>query len=381
MPDQVRGSQRFVIGAVIAIAAVFAMALGLTYPLLAIILEGQGVSSTLIGLNTAMTPLGIILSAPFIPWIARRVGAWRIAFICALTTALLFFAIGAWRNVWFWFPLRLLLGATIDTLFVVSETWLLQLVGRQHRGKLVGLYGTSLASGFTIGPFVLSATGSAGWAAFGTGIAVMLVTAASLLVVRGKVPEQPVDDKASLAEFARLAPFLLLAVGVIACFDQVALSMLPVYLLDFGMSEARASFALGILVVGNVALQYPIGWLSDKVPRRNVMLGCLVLVLASSVALHNTLGTVYLWPVLFILGSSGFGIYTVVLAELGDRFDGAMLLAGNAAFAVMWGVGGIVGPPVTGSAMDRVGSVGLPLSLIAVFTLLFVALLASRRNG
>jgi MFS family permease len=240
------------------------------------------------------------------------------------------------------------------------------------------LYGTSLAVGFTIGPFVLSVTGSEGWAAFGTGIAVMLLTTAGLLMVRGKVPEQTGSQKASLGEFARLAPFLLVAVGVIACFDQVALSMLPVYLLNFGMNESRAAIAIGVLVVGNVLLQYPIGWLSDRVPRRRVMLACLLLVLACSVALHYTLGSVLLWPVLFVLGSSGFGIYTVVLAELGDRFDGAMLLAGNAAFALMWGVGGFVGPPVTGSVMDLVGSVGLPLSLIAVFTLLLVALLVSR---
>jgi MFS family permease len=378
MTSSIGNSRPFVIGAVIGIAAVFAMALGLTYPLLAIILEGQGVSSTMIGLNTAMTPLGIIITAPFIPWVARRFGAWRVAFTCALITALLFFAIGTWRNVWFWFPLRLLLGASIDSLFVVSETWLLQLAGRHHRGRLVGLYGTSLAVGFTIGPFVLSVTGSEGWAAFGTGIAVMLLTTAGLLMVRGKVPEQTGSQKASLGEFARLAPFLLVAVGVIACFDQVALSMLPVYLLNFGMNESRAAIAIGVLVVGNVLLQYPIGWLSDRVPRRRVMLACLLLVLACSVALHYTLGSVLLWPVLFVLGSSGFGIYTVVLAELGDRFDGAMLLAGNAAFALMWGVGGFVGPPVTGSVMDLVGSVGLPLSLIAVFTLLLVALLVSR---
>jgi MFS family permease len=197
-------------------------------------------------------------------------------------------------------------------------------------------------------------------------------------MVRGKVPEQTGSQKASLVEFARFAPFLLVAVGVIACFDQVALSMLPVYLLNFGMNEARAAIAIGVLVVGNVLLQYPIGWLSDRLPRRRVMLACLLLVLVCSAALHFTLGSVLLWPVLFVLGSSGFGIYTVVLAELGDRFDGAMLLAGNAVFALMWGVGGFVGPPVTGLVMDLVGSVGLPLSLIAVFTLLLIALLVSR---
>ncbi len=376
-PGSAVPSRRLVLAALIAIAAVFAMSLGLTYPLLAIILEGQGVSSTLIGMNTAMTPLGIIVMAPFIPRITRRFGAWRVAVACALATALLLLAIGAYRNVWFWFPLRFLLGVTIDSLFVISETWLLQMAGAQHRGKLVGVYGTSLASGFTIGPFVLSVTGSEGWSAFGVGLAVMLLTAAGLLLIRGRVPEQASGENISLLQFSRLAPMLLLAVGVVACFDQVALSMLPVYLLDAGMTEARAAFAVGVLVVGNVLFQYPIGWLSDKVPRRRVMAGCLVLVLASIAALLAAVATAYLWPVLFVLGSSGFGIYTVVLAELGDRFEGAMLLAGNAAFAMMWGVGGIVGPPLTGTVMDALGGIGMPLSLAAMFALLLVVIVAA----
>ena len=44
------------ISAVIATAGVFVIALGLMYPLLALILKKQGVSATLIGANSAMTP-------------------------------------------------------------------------------------------------------------------------------------------------------------------------------------------------------------------------------------------------------------------------------------------------------------------------------------
>ena len=58
-----------------------------------------------------------------------------------------------------------------------------------------------------------------------------------------------------------------------------------------------------------------------------------------------------------------FGIYTMTLIELGERFSGSMLIAGNAAFAMFWGIGGIVGPPVTGAVMDVVGVQGFPLTL------------------
>lgn len=67
------------IAGIIATVTVFAVAQGLTYPLLSFILERQGTTSALIGLSAAMTPLGFILSAPFIPALSRRVGGggWR----------------------------------------------------------------------------------------------------------------------------------------------------------------------------------------------------------------------------------------------------------------------------------------------------------------
>jgi MFS family permease len=58
------------------------------------------------------------------------------------------------------------------------------------------------------------------------------------------------------------------------------------------------------------------------------------------------------------------------MVDLGDRFTGALLLAGNSAFGVMWGLGGIIGPSVAGVAMDLVGPEGLPLTLGALFVIL-----------
>jgi hypothetical protein len=49
---------------IIATVTVFAVAQGLTYPLLSFILERQGTTSGLIGLSAAMTPLGFIVSRP-----------------------------------------------------------------------------------------------------------------------------------------------------------------------------------------------------------------------------------------------------------------------------------------------------------------------------
>lgn len=69
----------------------------------------------------------------------------------------------------------------------------------------------------------------------------------------------------------------------------------------------------------------------------------------------------------FVWGGAVLGVQTVALAELGRRYSGGMLLAGNATLALMWGLTGVVGIPVTGYAMDWFGPYGLLLVVGGVF--------------
>jgi hypothetical protein len=84
---------------IITTVSVFAVAQGLSYPLLSLILERQGTSSTLIGVSAAMTPLGIVASAPCIPFLSRRFGGGATALGCAGLAALLLALIGWTRDL------------------------------------------------------------------------------------------------------------------------------------------------------------------------------------------------------------------------------------------------------------------------------------------
>ena len=85
-----------------------------------------------------------------------------------------------------------------------------------------------------------------------------------------------------------------------------------------------------------------------------------------------------IWPLIFLWGAASFGLYTLALVSLGARFSGSMLVAGNAAFAVMWGIGGIAGPSVTGFVMDAFGAEGLPITLGLLCLVLAAAAIARR---
>lgn len=88
--------------------------------------------------------------------------------------------------------------------------------------------------------------------------------------------------------------------------------------------------------------------------------------------------TPQIWPLIFVWGAVSYGIYTMSIIELGERFTGSTLVAGNAAFSLMWGVGGIAVPPLAGSAMDILGAGGLPITLGLICLVLAVASLAGR---
>ena len=70
--------QRFInLAAAIAAIVVFGFALGLMFPLLSLLMEREGISPEMIGYNTAMAPLGILLAGFVVPRLVRRFGAKR----------------------------------------------------------------------------------------------------------------------------------------------------------------------------------------------------------------------------------------------------------------------------------------------------------------
>jgi hypothetical protein len=94
-----------------------------------------------------------------------------------------------------------------------------------------------------------------------------------------------------------------------------------------------------------------------------MLVACALITLLGCVLLPFLIATPLIWPLAVIWGATSFGIYTLALIELGARFTGPMLVAGNAAFAMVWGVAGMAGPSATGLAMDLIGVQGLPLVL------------------
>ena len=95
--------QRFInLLAAVAAITVFGFTFGLMFPLLSLIMESRGIPSQWIGINSAMHPVGIVLSIFAIPYVVRRFGAKRAVIGAGLLTAMVIVSYPFFPVFWWW---------------------------------------------------------------------------------------------------------------------------------------------------------------------------------------------------------------------------------------------------------------------------------------
>lgn len=340
--------------AAISSISVVGIAMGITYPLLSLLLEARGVSATLNGLNGAMPAIAILLFSPFVPAFARRFGVRRSLLLFLATEAGAVLCLKLFDDLWLWFPIRFVLGVSAAGLFIVSETWINQAAPDAIRGRVMAIYNMVLSGAFAVGPLIIAGIGIFGWPPFLIAIFAIVAAGVPLMFASGTAPDfAGPKSRFNAFGFVRVAPSLVAAVFVFAVIESAASGLLPVYGVRNGFSTESAATLITVTIVGTIAFQLPVGWLADKMDRYGVMWMCGVVTLLCSLALPFTVDRTWLlWLDLLLLGGLGGGIYTVALTILGERFKGAELMTANAAFGLMWGVGLAIGPTLAGAAMD-----------------------------
>ncbi|PWK69067.1 putative MFS family arabinose efflux permease [Aminobacter sp. AP02] len=349
----------------------FGAAQGLSYPLFSLLMQKQGMSPAMIGLSAAMMPMGLIASAPFVPAAVRLFSGRTLAVLCSIAAAICFLLIGYMQDWVAWFVVRFMIGVVINPLYILGEVWALSMAPPSRRGRVMGVFNTLMGIGYASGPLVLTFVGTAGWTPFLVAIVGFLACAVVLRIMSDLSGfEDDGESKAGVLGFAALAPALLFAVLVSAANQQSTYSLLPVFGAAHGLPEAVLAAMLTALSMGNILLQIPLGLMAERVGGRTMILFCAAATAICAVLLPLLIETRFIWPALVVMGAVGYGVYTMALVELGNRFSGSLLVAGNAAFALMWGMGGIVGPPASGLVMQNFGPIGLPAVLASLNVLL-----------
>lgn len=367
---------------VFAACAAIGLQAGVALPLVPLALERQGFDKLTIGVVAAAWALGMLATASHIPRFAARFGA--VPFIVAsivvgsATTA----AYTVTEGPVAWFALTFVHGAVGGVPWVVTEIWMNVVVEERRRGRVMGVYAMLVALGLALGPFVLQLVGVYGPLPFLTCSALTLLVALPLLPYWRKAPAIEHVAGSGYGSVVVAAPLAMLAAFACGLGEQVAFSFLPVYAVGAGVSAETGALWLSAFVIGNVILQWPIGWMADHFDRRAVLAGCaaasailVVLLPAFSAQSLAIIAVIMVW------GGISFAIYPVGLALLGQHFHGGDIARANTAFSMLYIVGGLVGRPLAGAAMDAVGDPGLGWTLAFFYSIAAVAaLLALRRR-
>ncbi len=362
------------LGAAIAGVTIFGVGIGLGGPLLSLMLEARGTDATLNGLNAASTFLGVILGPLLTPPAVRRVGIRRFLLTCLALDIVLFLLMKLVDGIGAWFVLRMALGVAGSSIFTTTEAWINMLAGDAGRSRILGLYIAALSGGFGIGPLLLSLTGIEGWTPFIAASAITALAAIPLLGAGDATRDLGRERAKSPLRFFAKAPFLVAAAGLFGVYETAILTLLPIWGVRIGLGATLGAAAISAIYFGAIALQLPIGWAADKLPRLVVLRFCSLagLVGAALLPLVAAAGLA-LFAALFLWGGLASAIYPIVLGIAGERFRGAELVAVNAAVIISYGLGALIGPVLGGVAMDLWN----PHGLLAMLALLFAGFVAT----
>lgn len=363
-----------------------------------LLMVGNGVQGTLLGVRGALEKfstfeLSIVMSAYFLgflggsrmaPMMIRRVGHVRVfSALGSLISAVLILypLVLDWTA---WSLLRVLIGFCFSGIYVTAESWLNNTATNETRGQTLSAYMIVQMLGIIASQGLLGLGDPAGFGLFI--IPSVLVSLAFMPILLAATPAPTFDDVKRMS-FTRLfvtSPLgcvgMLLTGGIYAAMFGMASVWGAMTGLSFGQIAAFGA----TLYIGGLVLQYPIGFASDRMDRRALIMGlsffaALVMLAATVVPLPFTL----VLGVALILGGIINPLYSLLLALTNDHLNKEDMPGASAGLIFLNGFGAIFGPLVSGWCMGLIGAGGYFLILAVLFAALglYAAWRISRRSS
>jgi MFS family permease len=334
---------------------------------------GNGIQGTLLGIRGNVEgfttyQLSYVMSAYFVgflfgswaaPKMIRQVGHVRVfAALGSLISAILVIypIFPDWVT---WAALRILAGFCFSGIYITAESWINNTASNETRGQALSAYMIVQMLGIIASQVLLNIPDSSGFALFI--IPSVLVSLAFMPILLAPTPAPAFDGTRRLgfAELFRISPLgcagMLLTGGVFSAMFGMA----SVWGAQEGLSVRDISIFVGALYVGGLLLQYPIGFASDRMDRRKLIMGLsAVAALVMLVATFLELPFAALIVVALLLGGITNPVYALLIAYTNDFLPREQMAAASAGLIFLNGFGAIFGPVITGWLMETTGPRG-----------------------
>jgi len=363
---------------IILIVAMISMAgitFGIAMPLSTLTLKSWGISTTLIGLNSAMPALSAVLTTPFMPKFINYWGQTNVIKFCLVLVATCCICLPLFPDLFSWFILRFLLGAGGTGIWLLSEVWINGFAEDHNRGKIIGAYSALLSLGFIVGVLLFSVIGVESNTAFYIAAGFVLVAAIPIWTM-SDLPNEMADD-ISMWNHMVLSPGLMGSSWMMGFLYAATAYLLPIFALQFDLNYAQSSRTIAWLGSGELAMPLFVGWFADKIDKRKLMIFIALVTIATLSIMPFVFSAPFMrLGILFVLGGAIMSFYSLGLTILGQKFKGSLLASANASFIFFLCLGEIIGPPVIGTAMDLFGTFAFGWSM-ALFTLIYLVIFIS----
>ncbi|HLR75658.1 MAG TPA: MFS transporter [Virgibacillus sp.] len=365
----------------ISIVSISGFSQGMLLPLLAIILEQNGVASSVNGLHATGLYLGILIASPFMEKPMQKLGFKPMIVIGGLLVFISLALFPFWNALWFWFILRVVIGIGDHMLHFGTQTWITTTADQATRGRSIALYGLSFAVGFSIGPLMTRLLVIHEALPFIISSLLSMAVWSLILLVKNNWPEQDrhtVQSTSSIGRFIQTGKLAWIAFlpGFGYGFLEATLhGTFPIYGLRIGHDVNMLSLIIPCFAIGSIVSQLPLGMLSDRLGRRQVLM---IVIFLGSICF--TLAAVFETSVIFLFVSFTLAgvfvgsLYSLGISYMTDILPKSLLPAGNIMIGVAFSIGSICGPFLGGLFIQFVPNVSFFYMIVAMLVIILVTM-------
>ena len=347
------------------------LALGSLFVSSAILLAGGALQNTLvsvraniegfqlqaIGVVMAGYYAGFILGCLMTPEMVRRVGHIRVfAALAAIAAASsLIFAIEP--STWLWTGLRVVVGFSFAGLYMLIESWINERSTNANRGQVLAIYRVVDFAAMTAGQYLLLLADPAGFVLFSIVAVLIALSIVPVALTRIEHPSPPREAKLNLRRLWTVSPLAAAGCFVVGLTNGAFWSIGPIYVQQMGYGSAMIATFMSAAILAGAAAQYPLGYLSDVLDRRMVLI---VASLGATIAGFALMIAGASSEFAILAGAAGYGIFAMAIfglaaAHANDHAEGEDFVAITGGLLLVYGLGSVAGPLVSPSIMASFG--------------------------
>lgn len=348
-----------------------------------LLMIGNGLQGTVLGLrgsieNFSATEMSFVMSGYFLgflggarltPRLIGKVGHVRVfaAFASLISAAFIIYA--ALPSIWVWLLMRVLVGFCFSGVYVVAESWINEASTNENRGKSLSLYLIVQMIGIVSAQAMVNFADPGGWDLFVLMSVLVSISFTPILLAAQRMPAFETTKPMSFSQLFHSSPLSCVGMFFLGGIFAALFGMAPVYATEVGLSIQQTTIFISMIYIGGMVAQYPIGWLSDRIDRRILIMGSTALGAGIILLSFAMLGNFYvLCALAFAVGGISNPLYSLLLAYANDYLEHDDMAAASGGMIFINGVGAIMGPVFVGWLMERFGSNAFFLFVAVMFS-------------